>query len=291
MKESARQHRTYPRAYHGVNVYSYARPCQMKTGRARECSAFYGTGRLSSNANYSSVKIVPAPRLGWAAISLQAEPEPIRVMLLLGEEVEAARSRQPSGKYRDLLLRACLPQAAQQLGCLVPVVEGDVGSWVPAEQCPDLLLRACLPQAVQQLSHLGWFVEGDVGSWVPAEQCPDLLLRACLPQAVQQLSHGVWFIEGDVGSWVPAEQCPDLLLRACLPQAVQQLSHGVWFIEGDVGSWVPAEQRSALLLRASLQQAVQQPGHYTRIINGGVGSSAFGECGDVRPCSSFPHVG
>ena len=45
-----------------------------------------------------SAQIVPAPWLGWAAVSLPAEPEPILAVLLLGEELEHACPRQPVGQ-------------------------------------------------------------------------------------------------------------------------------------------------------------------------------------------------
>ena len=54
-----------------------------------------------------------------------------------------------AGQRGDLLLRARLPQAAQQPGHGARVVEGDVGGGAGGQR-GDLLLRARLPQAVQQ---------------------------------------------------------------------------------------------------------------------------------------------
>ena len=51
------------------------------------------------------IQVFPAPRLGWAAISLPAKPEPILAVLLLMEELEHARPRQPVGQRGSLLLR------------------------------------------------------------------------------------------------------------------------------------------------------------------------------------------
>ena len=61
------------------------------------------------------VQIVPAPRLGWAAISLSAKAEPILAVVLLAEELEHAYARQSVDQYCDLFMRACHPQALQQL--------------------------------------------------------------------------------------------------------------------------------------------------------------------------------
>ena len=55
-----------------------------------------------------------------------------------------------AGKRGDLLLLARLPQAVQQTGDAVRVVEGGVRGRIPGQQSVDLLLRARLPQLAQQ---------------------------------------------------------------------------------------------------------------------------------------------
>jgi hypothetical protein len=57
------------------------------------------------------IQVFPAPRLGWAAVSFPAIPEPILVVLLLMEELEHACPRQSLGQRGDLLFRAGLPQS------------------------------------------------------------------------------------------------------------------------------------------------------------------------------------
>jgi hypothetical protein len=47
------------------------------------------------------------------------------------------------GQRGGLLLRARLPQAGQQLGHSVRVVEGGVGGGITGQQRGGLLLRAC----------------------------------------------------------------------------------------------------------------------------------------------------
>ena len=90
-----------------------------------------------------------------------------------------------AGQQRGgLLVRARLPQAVQQAGHAVRVVEGGVGGG-PAGQRGGLLVRARRPQAVQQAGHAARVVEGGVGGG-PAGQRGGLLVRARLPQAVQQ---------------------------------------------------------------------------------------------------------
>jgi hypothetical protein len=70
----------------------------------------------------TSIQIAPVPWLGWAAISLPAEPELILRIPLLAEELKHSRPRQPAGQRGDLLGRARLPQAAQQAGHIVRAV-------------------------------------------------------------------------------------------------------------------------------------------------------------------------
>jgi hypothetical protein len=53
------------------------------------------------------VQIFPPPWLGWTAVSLPAESEPILAALLVTEELEQACPRQSVGQRGGLLLRAC----------------------------------------------------------------------------------------------------------------------------------------------------------------------------------------
>ena len=69
----------------------------------------------------------------------------------------------------------------------------------PAGQRGGLLVRARLPQAVQQAGHGVRVVEGGVGGRVAGQQRGGLLVRARLPQAVQQAGHAVRVVEGGVG--------------------------------------------------------------------------------------------
>ena len=76
----------------------------------------------------------------------------------------------------------------------------------------DLLLRARRPQAAQQPGHGVRVVEGDVGGGITVQQRGDLLLRARLPQPAQQPGHGVRVVEGDVGGG-PAQRA-DVITEA-----------------------------------------------------------------------------
>src|SRR6516165_9940728 len=97
---------------------------------------------------YRSLEVIPSPRPGWAAISLPAEPEPIRIALLLEEKLEHAFPWQPLGQRGGLLLRARIPQAVQQPDHGARVIEGGVLSGA-TRQHGDLLLRARIPQETQ----------------------------------------------------------------------------------------------------------------------------------------------
>ena len=96
-------------------------------------------------------------------------------------------------------------------------------TWAAARlgQRGGLLVRARLPQAAQQAGHGARVVEGDVGGGAVGQR-GGLVLRARLPQAVQQPGHGVRVVEGDLGGGITAQQRGGLLLRARLPQPVQQ---------------------------------------------------------------------
>jgi hypothetical protein len=84
---------------------------------------------------------------------------------------------------------AHLPQAAQQLGDAVRVVEVGVGDGITAQQHEDLRVLARHPQDVQQFGHGGRIVEGGVGGGITGHQRGGLLARARLPQAVQSASN------------------------------------------------------------------------------------------------------
>ena len=103
------------------------------------------------------------------------------------------------------------------------VVEGGVGGRVAGQQRGGLLVRARLPQAIQQSGHAVWVVDGGVGG-SPVGQRGGLLVRARLPQAVQQSGHDVRVVDGGVRGG-PVGQRGGLLVRARLPQAGQQDSH------------------------------------------------------------------
>ena len=68
-----------------------------------------------------------------------------------------------------------------------------------ASQRGGLLVRARPPQAVQQPGHGVRVIEGGVGGGIAGQQRGGLLVRARLPQAVQQAGHGVRVVEGGVG--------------------------------------------------------------------------------------------
>ena len=68
----------------------------------------------------------------------------------------------------------------------------------PVGQRGDLLLRARLPQAVQQEGHGVRVVEGGVGGGRRGQR-GDLLLAPASRSAVQQAGHGARVVEGDVG--------------------------------------------------------------------------------------------
>ena len=74
-----------------------------------------------------------------------------------------------------------------------------MGGRVAGQQRGGLLVRARLPQAAQQPGHAARVVEGGVGGGVAGQQRGGLLVRARLPQAVQQNGHAVRVVEGGVG--------------------------------------------------------------------------------------------
>ena len=103
----------------------------------------------------ASVQVFPGPSPSWAAVSLPAEPELILAALLLAEELEHACPRQSVGKRGGLLLRARRPQAAQQAGHGVRVVEGDVGGGITAQQRGGLVLGGGRPSKPERGNGLG----------------------------------------------------------------------------------------------------------------------------------------
>ncbi len=209
------------------------------------------------------------------------------------------------GQRGDLLLRARLPQAAQQLGHGVRVVEGDVGGGAVGQR-GDLLLRARLPQAVQQLGHAGRVVEGDVGGGTgrparrpaparpPPAGCPAAWPRRPGRRGGRERRRARP-ARRPAPARPPPAGCPAAWPRrpgrrgrrgrqdhgrssaatcsccARLPQAVQQPGHAARVVEGDVGGRITGQQRGDLLVRARLPQAVQQPGHAARVVEGDVG--------------------
>ena len=132
----------------------------------------------------ASVQIIPAPWLGWAAMSLSAETEPILAVVLLAEEPEQACAWQSVDQHGGLFLRARLPQAVQRLGHTgAEVVDRGVGGGVDS-QGGDLFLtaprsrparrvrlwirrcnpttRAHAPAAAQPTGHCGTSADGPV---------------------------------------------------------------------------------------------------------------------------------
>jgi len=72
---------------------------------------------------------------------------------------------------------------------------------ITAQQRDQLLFCACGPQAVQQPGHVVGVVEGDACGRADGQR-GDLLFCACGPQAVQQPGHGERIGEGDVSDGV-----------------------------------------------------------------------------------------
>ena len=70
---------------------------------------------------------------------------------------------------------------------------------ITGQQRGGQLLRARLPQHAQQADHAVRVIEGDVSGRITGQQRGGLLLRARLPQHAQQAGHVVRVIEGGVG--------------------------------------------------------------------------------------------
>jgi hypothetical protein len=80
---------------------------------------------------------------------------------------------------------------------------------------------ARFPQAVQQPGHVVQVVEGDAGA-SQGGQVGGLLAGVCFPQGAQQRGQAVWVVEGDGGCGIAGQQDGQLLARARPSQAVQQ---------------------------------------------------------------------
>ena len=133
-----------------------------------------------------------------------------------------------------------------------------MGGRIAAQQRGDLVLRACLPQHAEQDDNV-WVVEGGVGCGAIGKH-GGLLACARLQQAFQQPGRGARVIEGDAGGRVAVQQRDDLVPRLRRPQPFQQRGHGARVIEGEARDSAIG-QRDGLVLRARLPQALQQPGH------------------------------
>ena len=73
-----------------------------------------------------------------------------------------------------------------------------MGGGITGQQRGGLFLRARLPQAVQQPGHSVRVVEGNAGGGALGQR-GDLLMRARPLRAAQQPGHGVRIVESDVG--------------------------------------------------------------------------------------------
>ena len=141
------------------------------------------------------------------------------------------------GQRGDLLVRARLPQAAQQPGHGVGVVEGE--TWAAA-RCSSAVTCSCAPASRRLPSSLATASGSSRETWAAARSA-SAVTCSCAPASrrlSQQPGHGVRVVEGDVGGGIAAQQRGDLLLRARLPQPVQQPGHVARVVEGDVGGGI-----------------------------------------------------
>jgi hypothetical protein len=95
-----------------------------------------------------SVQVGPVPGWGGAAIGFAAEPVSRSAFRV---EAEHPGSWQPVGQQADLLVRANLPQAVQQYGHAVRVIEGGVGGG-PGGQFSELLVRRVVRMSSRSIS-------------------------------------------------------------------------------------------------------------------------------------------
>ena len=121
-----------------------------------------------------SVQVVPAPWWRWASVGLTAEPVP-HLMTGLCAGKDQTGPRRAVGLPVPLPARPRPPPAARPAaGGGERVVEGDVRGAVAGQQRADLLVRARLPQRAQQPGDGVRVVEGGVGGGIAGQQRGDL---------------------------------------------------------------------------------------------------------------------
>ena len=225
----------------------------------------------------------PARRPARSAPASRRLPSSQATARGLSRETWAAGSRLSSAAACSL--RARLPQAAQQPGHGVRVVEGDVGGGITAQQRGGLLAprpppAGCPAARPRRPGRRGRRGRRDHGAAArrPARSAPASRRLSSSPATAAGSSRGTWAAARSAS----AAACSS---RARLPQAVQQPGHGARVVEGDVGGGALG-QRGGLLLRARLPQAVQQPGHGVRVVEGDVGGGS--RRSSAATCSCAP---
>jgi len=111
----------------------------------------------------TSIQIAPVPWLGWAAISLPAEPE-----LILRIPCSRKSSNIPAPGSRPASAATCsgAPASRRVPSRLATSSEPSREAWlagVTVQQCGDLLGRARRQQAAQQPGHAARILEGGMG--------------------------------------------------------------------------------------------------------------------------------